>query len=103
MNFVLMLVCQYVKIREAHRLTGLQYRQLYKRTLLPIIKVTLPAVILSYCAFNLINNDTFVSLCINVFVMLIVIAGCIFLIGLNKSEKELVMSYIKKNYKNDFF
>lgn len=94
-NFVLTFVCQCVKLRETHRLTGMQYKDVFDKALKPIIKVAIPSVIIPYVIYSLLNKGSFLFLCINVVLMVLSISLIIYIIGLSKEERQLVNSYIK--------
>ena len=94
-NFVLTFLCQCIKIRESHRLIGLQYKMVYEKAARPVFKVAIPSVIIAYFIYRFIDNGTFLSLCVNALLMIIALLFVIFVIGLNNEEKNLVTAYIR--------
>lgn len=85
-TIILSLIAMLVRLFVYKRQTGISFRGFYLNVLPRVMSVAfLSSLITQYCGFT--NASTFIHLVLNVVITFIVVAICVFFIGLEKDER----------------
>lgn len=71
-------------------------RDYIKKVFVPIILISVIVFLVSFVASKLIGNSTLLLLLLNVFTVVVLVSTIVWLIGLNKEEKQLISKMINK-------
>ena len=98
-NIIISIIALYFRLTFLNKLIGFSIRKYFKEVIIKIISITvltiIPPLIICYCLPPSFARFIFISLSSITFTILL-----IFFIGLNKTEKNLILKVFKKVYSN---
>jgi hypothetical protein len=71
----------------------------FKEVVCRIFIVSAITVLLAFCIYNMLSQSFF-RLCILTIVSVIAVCGCVYTIGLNKTEREMVRNMVRSKINN---
>lgn len=90
---LIFIVAQFFRVYVAKQQVGLSIRYYFRGVFIPVIVAATPSAFLSYSLCKFISND-FIGIVYSIFICLSVSILFVFLLGLDKSEKETIVNFI---------